>query len=263
MSIKFISACCKHGQLKSGVELGGAYIQQFFKNYPFETVNSNGYEFDYKELYETHYNSFNEKNLKTPNKVITIGGDHSISLATVASSAKKFGDDLTIIWVDAYAGINTRESPLSGNLHGMPVSSLIGLDNIYGLETISPEQIIYVGLRDLDDFEVETLEKLKIKNYTSEFIRRYSIMSVIEDIYSENIIQKVHLSFDVDVLDPTIFQSTGTPVDGGIDIREAKMLLNAFENNWVSADFVEFNPSLGENPDQNAFILRDLIQCIV
>ena len=145
----------------------------------------------------------------------------------------------------------------------MPVSSVIGLDNIYGLDTISPKQIIYIGLRDLDDFEVETLEKLNIKNYTSDFIRKYSIISVIEDIYYENIIKKVHLSFDVDVLDPTIFQSTGTPVEGGIDIREAQTLLNAFGSNWISADFVEFNPSLGENPQQNALILRDLIQCIV
>lgn len=263
MSIKFISACCKHGQLNSGLELGGTYIQQFFKNYPFKTVkNLKPREFDYKKLYETHYKSLNE-NSKPANKIITIGGDSSISIATVASSAKKFGDDLSIIWIDAHADINTRKSSLYGNPHEMPVASLIDLNNIYGQEVISPKQIIYVGLRDLDDFEVETLEKLNIKNYTSDFIRKYSMMSVIEDIYSENYINKVHLTFDVDVLDPTIFQSTGTPVDGGIDIREAKNLLKAFESNWVSADFVEFNPSLGENPEQNAFIVRDLIQCIV
>ena len=257
--IKFISACCKYGQRMPGVEFGGVYIEQLFKNYKFKTVKSRS-GFDYKKLHKTHYNTLEEN---VENKVITIGGDHSISLATVASSAKKFGDDLTVIWIDAHADINTRKSSLSGNMHGMPVASLLNLDNIYNLETIKPEQIIYVGLRDLDDFEVETLEKLNIKNYTSEFIRRYSIMSVIEDIYSENIIKKVHLSFDVDVLDPIIFQSTGTPVDGGIGIREAETLLNAFESNWVSADFVEFNPSLGGNPQQNAFILRDLIKCIV
>lgn len=254
-SVKFISACCKHGQPKSGVELAGKFVQNFFQEYDFKTIEGLDCHFNYIELYETH------KNLFENNKVITIGGDHSISLATVASSAKKFKEDLTVIWVDAHADINTRESSLSGNLHGMPVSSLIGLDNIYNLEIIKPEQIIYIGLRDLDDFEIKTIESLNIKNYTSEYVRNNSMEMVLNEI-KPMISSKVHISFDVDVLDPTIFPCTGTPVDNGINLNDAKTLLASFKENWVSADFVEFNPNLGENPQQNALILRDLVNCI-
>jgi len=259
MNTKFIGACCKYGQKKNGVEVGSYLISNFLKNYSFDYITEKDDNFDYKGLYEKHNRYI------TNNRVITVGGDHSIALATCASSIKKYKDDLTLIWVDAHADINTRAKSISKNLHGMPVACLIGTDNVFGLTEINPEKIIYIGLRDLDDYETDIIKQLNITNYDMNFIKSNGINKVIDEIFKENNIDKVHLSFDVDVIDPSIFPSTGTPVNDGISLHDAYMILGNFRNHIVSADFVEFNPLLSDRKIRydNASKLSNLIKYIL
>ena len=242
--IQLIGACCKYGQKKKGVEIGPQYISNHFSDYNLKYVTEKNNEFDYKKLYNEHNRYIQD------NKVITIGGDHSISLATVASAVEKYKDDLTVIWVDAHADINTRISSISKNIHGMPVASLIGTDNIFNFPQINPEKIIYIGLRDLDDYEMDIIKKFNIKKYDIFDIKFKGIENVIKEIKEKNEIDKVHISFDVDVLDPKIFPSTGTPVENGLQLFDAYMLLGHFKNHIVSADFVEFNPLLTNNKER-------------
>ena len=257
--IKFIGACCKYGQKKPGVDIGPKYVKKYLPNLNFTYISELNGEFDYLKLYKEHNESLKK------NKVVTIGGDHSISLATCASSIKKYKDDLTIIWVDAHADINTRISSLSKNLHGMPVASLIGTDNIFNLPQINPNKIIYIGLRDLDQYEVNILKDLNIKNYDMNFIRNNGINKIIDEIKNTNNLNKIHLSFDVDVLDPCIFPSTGTPVENGISLYDAYMILGNFREKLVSVDFVEFNPELSDLKERNndARKLGNMIKFII
>ena len=132
----------------------------------------------------------------------------------------------------------------------MSVASLIGTDNIFNLPQINPEKIIYIGLRDLDEYEVDIIKKLNIKKYDIFDIQFKGIDNIIKEIKEKNHIDKVHLSFDVDSLDPKIFPSTGTPVDNGLKLYDAYMILGNFKNNIVSADFVEFNPLLTNHKER-------------
>ena len=242
-NLKFIGACCKYGQTKDGVEQAPKIISNFFKKKYFDFIDIQD-ENGYIELFKLH-----NKYLQNSNNIITIGGDHSISLATCASSADIYKDDLKIIWIDAHADINTRDSSLTKNMHGMPVASLLGLDNIFKLPTINPEQIIYIGLRDLDDFEVETIKKLDIENYTTLDIKNKGINNILNNINIDN--KKIHMSFDVDVIDPILFSSTGTLVNNGLDYTEVENIFDKFKPNLISADFVEFNTLLTEKIEGN------------
>lgn len=181
---------------------------------------------------------------------IVIGGDHSIGQPSVGSSLVKAGrpEDLLVIWVDAHGDANTFSESKSKNPHGMPVSGLLGLDNkwIDLTENILPENLLYFGIRDLDDFENFTIKKLNIFN-----TRKY--VELIEKINSKinsNPNIKIHISFDVDSLDPNDFNATGLPVADGVKLHEINSLINfcveKVGNNLLCFDIAEFNPEEGD-----------------
>ena len=122
--------------------------------------------------------------------VLTLGGDHSIAIGTIGGTAKaireRLGRDIAVIWVDAHADINTPETSTSGNIHGMPVSFLTGIaeekrEDVFGWITpeqkISSKKLVYIGLRDVDAAEKQTLRKFGIKAFSMHDIDRYSIPS--------------------------------------------------------------------------------------
>ena len=261
-SIKIIGACCKYGQPKNGVQKAPQLLHKYFNNLPFIFINN--FEDDgYKDLFNNH------NILLQKNKVITIGGDHSISSSTVASAFQKYKENLKIVWVDAHADINTRQSSITKNIHGMPVASLIGTDNIFGFPTINSDQITYIGLRDLDEYESNIIKELNIKKYDIFDIKFRGIDDIITEIIENNNILDektvVHLSFDVDAIDPNIFPSTGTPVENGLSLFEAYMILGRLKDKIVSADFVEFNPELSNNgiKEKDARQLSNLIKLLL
>ncbi|CCK67856.1 arginase KNAG_0A01670 [Huiozyma naganishii CBS 8797] len=187
---------------------------------------------------------------------LTLGGDHSIAIGTVSGALAQY-PDLGLLWIDAHADINTLESTNSGNLHGCPVSFLLGLNDdcpeslkwVPG--DLKPEKIAYIGLRDVDDAEKKIIKDLGIKAFSMYHVDKYGINKVIEMA-----LQAVHpetnghgpimCSYDVDAVDPLFVPATGTPVRGGLTLREALFLVErlAETKDLVALDIVECNPDL-------------------
>jgi arginase len=182
---------------------------------------------------------------------IVLGGDHSISMGSVAGVAG--GERSGLIWIDAHTDINTPDSSPSGNIHGMPVAHLLGygdqrLLNIWGGGAVlSPEDIVYIGIRSVDDDERSILKDLGIRVYTMKDIDKRGIGEIVEQtIMQLHHTKKVHVSFDADVLDPTFAPGVGTPVPGGLSYREAHLLMELLADAKIvtSLDLVEVNPIL-------------------
>jgi arginase len=192
---------------------------------------------------------------------LTLGGDHSAAIGSIAGVASRY-PNVGVIWVDAHADLNTPMISPSGNLHGMPVGFLLGLveGKVPGLEwfqpCITPDRIVYVGLRDVDFVEKKLLRRLGIKAYSMHEIDEFGIGKVMKmalDHISPLRHRPLHLSFDVDSIDPTIVPSTGTPVLGGLTFREAAYVCEAVAETGllVGLDIVEVNPDLGTDEEKN------------
>lgn len=192
--------------------------------------------------------------------VLTLGGDHSVAIGTVTGSAKavreRLNREIALIWVDAHTDINTPEGSDSGNIHGMPVAFASGLakdddENFFGWikddMLLNIKKLVYIGLRDVDHPERKILREHGIKAFSMFDVDKYGIGRVVEMalayIGSDT---PIHLSFDVDALDPMWAPSTGTPVRGGLTLREGDYICEAVHEtgNLVAIDLVEVNPSL-------------------
>ncbi|KZZ92539.1 arginase [Moelleriella libera RCEF 2490] len=192
--------------------------------------------------------------------VLTLGGDHSVAIGTVTGSAKAIRErldrEIAVIWVDAHADINTPEGSESGNIHGMPVAFASGLaksdkEEYFGWirddMLLNVKKLVYIGLRDVDNFEKKMLRENGIKAFSMFDVDRFGIGRVV-DMALEYIgaDTPIHLSFDVDALDPMWAPSTGTPVRGGLTLREGDYICEAVHQtgSLVAIDLVEVNPSL-------------------
>ncbi len=183
-------------------------------------------------------------------KAIFLGGDHSMSMGTVAAVATpKIG----VLWIDAHGDINTPSTSPSGNVHGMVVSALLGecpapLCNIgYAGAKIAPRQMAYIALRDLDEGERQRLTKGDIKAYTMREVDEYGIAKIayeVLDYFAD--MTHIHVSLDLDGLDPRHAPGVGTPVPGGLTYREAHLLMEILADSQkvTSLDVVEVNPIL-------------------
>ncbi|MCJ2148254.1 arginase [Bacillus paralicheniformis] len=186
---------------------------------------------------------------------LVLGGDHSIAIGTLAGLVKHY-QNLGVIWYDAHADLNTKETSPSGNIHGMPLAISLGighegLTGIYGKETkIKAQNIVIIGARSLDDGEKELIRDKGIKVYTMHEIDRLGMTRVMEETidYLRGRTDGVHLSLDLDALDPNDAPGVGTPVAGGISYRESHLAMEMLEESKLitSAEFVEVNPILDE-----------------
>lgn len=187
---------------------------------------------------------------------LVLGGDHSIAIGTLAGLSDKYSN-LGVIWYDAHADLNTAETSPSGNIHGMPLAASIGLGhedlvNLYSKkQKIKPENVIIIGARSVDPGERELIKEQGIKVYTMHEIDRDGMTAVMKDaiayLRSRNV-DGVHLSLDLDGLDPLYTPGVGTPVPGGISYRESHLAMEMLEDSGLitSAEFVEVNPILDE-----------------
>lgn len=208
---------------------------------------------------------------------LQIGGDHSIAIGIVFGMARavkeKFGCDLKVVWVDAHADINTPESTTTGHLHGMPLSFLLGIntEKLEGLEWVEPclkpENLVYVGLRDVDKPEKDIIKKYNIKAFSMHEVDRYGIGQVMEMAIEhlskgDNKDSPIHLSFDIDALDPSVAACTGTPVRGGLTFREGHYICEVLHatGRLVGVDMVELNPHLGDNLEESITIGCSLVR---
>ncbi|KKB71642.1 MULTISPECIES: arginase [Bacillus] len=186
---------------------------------------------------------------------LVLGGDHSIAIGTLAGLARHY-HHLGVIWYDAHADVNTKETSPSGNIHGMPLAISMGigherLTGIYGDGAkVKPENIVIIGARSLDDGEKKLIREQGIKVYTMHEIDRLGMTRVMEETieYLRERTDGVHLSLDLDALDPNDAPGVGTPVAGGISYRESHLAMEMLEesNLVTSAEFVEVNPILDE-----------------
>lgn len=204
-----------------------------------------------KKLHQTVKNIAEQKQF-----CLTLGGDHGIATGSI-SGMKAVHPDLKIIWVDAHADCNVPEDSPSGNYHGMPVAHLLGWipeKSVPGFDwftpCLKPEDIVYIGLRDVDPAEKKNLRKHKIKCFSMHEVLKYGIGGVmdkaIEYLFKDGKSHPLHISFDIDGVDPSIAYGTGTKARGGLLYREAHYIIReaVATHCLVSMDMVEINPLL-------------------
>lgn len=185
---------------------------------------------------------------------VILGGDHSIAIGSIFGVLQN-KKNLGVIWFDAHGDINTDHTSPSGNLHGMPVSVLMGigpeeLTSIGNGAFLKRENMVYVGSRDLDPEERKAMKEQGIKVFTMYEIDDMGIKKVMEEAIriAGNGTDGIHVSFDMDAMDPEIAPGTGTKVAGGMGYRETHyaMEMIAKSNKLVSVEFVEVNPLLDQ-----------------
>ncbi|MGM8365700.1 arginase [Virgibacillus sp. W0181] len=186
---------------------------------------------------------------------LVFGGDHSIAIGSLAGIAKHY-DNLGVIWYDAHGDLNTDETSPSGNIHGMPLAVNLGfghekLTKILGyFPKVKPENVVVIGARDLDPGEKELIKKINLKVYTMHEIDRVGMPAIMEEAieYLKDRTDGVHLSLDLDGLDPREVPGVGTPVLGGMTYRESHLAMEMLHESDIitSAEFVEVNPILDE-----------------
>lgn len=187
---------------------------------------------------------------------LIIAGDHSIAIGSISGVSQHY-ENLGIIWYDAHGDLNIPEESPSGNIHGMPLRVLLGdgdkqLVNISGYAPkVKPENIVLIGMRDLDVGERDFIRENNIKTYTMADIDRNGIKQVMEESvsYLKDKTDGIHLSLDVDALDPVETPGTGTKVLGGLTYRESHFALEMLHNTNLitSMDVVEVNPLIDQN----------------
>jgi arginase len=190
---------------------------------------------------------------------LVLGGDHSVAAGSVAATADYLRRDRKptgLIWVDAHGDMNTPTSSTSGNVHGMPLASLLGsepaeLSRIGGFSPkVLPEHTVLIGIRNLDEREKEIVRDSRVHVFTMKDIDRSGIASVVEQALAlaGRDTGGVHVSFDLDVCDPSIAPGVGTPVKGGLDYREAHMVMEIVADSGLlrALDLVEVNPILDD-----------------
>ncbi len=203
---------------------------------------------------------------------IVVGGDHSIAIGSVSGTKMSRPDErLGVVWIDAHADLHTPMTTPSGNVHGMPLALLMGLEDPAGKKgpqhftmevwdrlrkigedgaKLLPNDLVFIGLRDLEPAEQAIIDKYAIKVITVEEVRKKGAAQAVKDALAHlEECGHIHVSFDVDSLDPSISVGTGTPVKDGLFLDEARDLLSGFcrDPKVSTLDVVEINPSLDTN----------------
>ena len=196
------------------------------------------------------------KELAAGRMPIMLGGDHCLaigSIAAVAAHARAQGKKLRVLWLDAHADFNTSDITPSGNVHGMPVACLCGLgpDVLVNLGARGPalkaDEIRQIGIRSVDRGEKRLVKEHGLDIYDMRYIDEIGMRRVMEEaLEGVDADTHLHVSFDVDMLDPSIAPGTGTRVPGGVNYREAQLMMEmiADTGRMASLDLVEVNPAL-------------------
>jgi arginase len=205
-----------------------------------------------QELYDYAMKSLEEGALP-----LVLGGDHSLAAGSVAASAdwirRTTSKPLGLVWIDAHGDMNTPATTESGDVHGMPLAALLGqepleLASIGSTPSVLPQHTVLVGIRNLDQREKEAIRASGVHVFTMKDIDRDGIATVAERALAlaARDTGGIHVSFDMDVCDPSIAPGVGTPVKGGFDYREAHLIMElvADSGQLVALDLVEANPTL-------------------
>ena len=246
------------GQTKKGVYFAPDII--FNKKESIESKLGTDLNSTLNNLYHTH------NNINKDQRRITIGGDHSTSIASVAWTINNY-PNAKVLWIDAHADINTQTTSPSNNIHGMPLAYLSGIEHSSNWKFIKNRlnlnNLMYIGIRDLDPFEKDIIDNHQIKHVNvSEFNDKKfnKIIKFLGDsIY--------HLSLDIDSIDPSFIPCTGTPSKNGLNINTFLDFIKVLNfKNMINMDIVEINTDIGTELDKSIsinnikLIERELLQ---
>ncbi len=268
--LSIFGSAFRYGQPKLGVEKAPALMSKFgvAKQLRSDGNKVKHWGTNYPKIKDTTertvglYNQILAKRVardrKAGRRIINLGGDNSTSIGSI-NGVLHHDPDAIVVWVDAHADINTQSASKSGNMHGMPLAYLTGLEdplNISRSSYLTPklgfDQFVYIGTRDIDPFEQYIIDINDIPNYTADIVATEGIDYVIEDMFDRIDPRKekpIHLMFDIDAIDPMFAPGTGTPVSDGLDVGDAWYLCKYFGSTGrvVSMDMVEVNPELDNN----------------
>jgi arginase len=201
---------------------------------------------------------------------IFLGGDHSISIGTISGAAGASGRT-GVIWLDAHADFNTPETSPSGNIHGMPLSVLTGRGHpdLVGIggggASVRTEDVVLLGLRSVDAKERGLLQEAGVRVYTMKEIDAYGIARVVRHALGDlSHLNRIHLSVDLDAVDPGLAPGVGTPVRGGLSYREAHLVMELINEAGIvtSLDVVEVNPIL-DSGNETAELAVELVASLM
>jgi arginase len=204
---------------------------------------------------------------------LVLGGDHALSIGSISAAAKdaaRRGQRLGVIWLDAHGDMNTAETTPSGNIHGMTVSCLLGrgrkaLLHMGGAPALYPEDIALIGVRDLDPGEVTAIRELGVRALTMRDLDRHGLHALCEEALEGMMrrCSRLHVSLDMDFVDPTAAPGVGTPVRGGPTFREAHLVMELLASTGCvsSVDVVEINPIL-DHGNTTAQLAVDLLSTL-
>lgn len=254
-----------------GVHIDGAHIgpvqlssdlQSFYKGDRISFVQDEGIlksrnlsdrrknEYDIDKFNTSVYKAIVE-NYKEDIFPILLGGDHSVAVASALASAKKY-TDIGIIWIDAHGDFNTFDTTVTGNIHGLPLAAITGYKNhelryFHDGNVINTQNAVIVGARSLDPAEKDNLRYAGVTVFTTEDIKARGVESIMNEAFeiAGKRTKGIHVSFDLDVIDPTIAPGVSVPEYDGINLEEA-MAINKYVashiDKVVSYDLVEYNP---------------------
>lgn len=244
----------RFGQKKLGVDKGALKLMSLFekknKNYNFQIFNNNNMS------NEKYHEIFFQKKKNIKDNCLVLGGDHSIAIGSVLGSLNSIHKNVGILWIDAHPDINTLKSSKTKNIHGTPLSFITGIENSWSwtnsLKKLNLNDLNYWGIRDIDYFEKDIIKKANI-------IKNLDKAKEVIDKYDY-----IHLSLDIDGIDPKYMPSTGTPVSNGLDLNEVISILDYLiisQKNYT-IDIVEYNPLLGNKEDKDITLdnIKKLIQ---
>ena len=198
-----------------------------------------------KELYQTIK--------KEDNFCFMIGGDHSTAIASGLASLSKH-ENLGLIWIDAHLDYNTFETTITGNLHGLPLATLNGLNKdlskFHEGKYFDPKKTVVVGYRAFEDnanLEIENIKTMGVTVYTTNDIKEYGVNKILNQAFkiATNNTGGIHISFDLDVIDPNLVMGVSVPEENGLnklELDEVINYLNKNKNVIKSFDLVEYNP---------------------
>lgn len=264
MKITLIEANTDLGVNVDGANLGPHILTEHFKNKNLDILSVDKIncikenDIDNKRKNLDEVNSFDKElyniilSIKEKNEFpLTIGGDHTIAIASSLASIKKEGK-LGIIWIDAHGDYNTFETTKTGNLHGLPLAASNGrcslLTFFHDGNYYNHANTVIVGGRDIDEWEMPNIIKDKVKVFTTEDIHRFGIQYVMNEAFkiASNGTNGVHISYDLDVIDPFLAPGVSVAANDGINLEEAYLIVDELIKNKTlikSMDLVEFNPT--------------------
>jgi len=250
----------RYGQRKGGVDQGSQRIQYIVNELVSNSVSLSPHShtvFTNDNDNEQYHHELYKARCKCYDNTLVAGGDHSVAIGSLLGSLREFEETkpahtdsrLGVIWIDAHADINTLESSESGNVHGMPLAFVTGIDDSWQWVNdlnlrLDFSDLFYWGIRDLDNFEIDTIDRYGIKVLSD----KEEAMAIIDDPRYH----RIHTSLDIDGLDPRFASSTGTRADNGLELKDVLDYIYylKYSKKSIGFDLVEYNPDLGTEEEQ-------------